>query len=39
MLLEEIFQTESLQNTSDVKKASKEKIQTHNAEVLLEFNA
>lgn len=39
MLLQEIFQMESLQNTGDVKIASKKKTQTNNAEVLPEFNA
>lgn len=39
MLLEETFQMESPQSTSDIQKASKEKTQTCNAGVLLEFNA
>lgn len=39
MLLEEAFETESPQNTSDIQKACKEKTQTCNAGVLLKFNA
>lgn len=37
MLLEETFETESPQNTSDIQKACK--TQTCNAGVLLKFNA